>query len=133
MTGLGTIPDWLVALFTGLSAFFLWRSTWSKIPVVELERVWTNEGPHEVNITIRNPSADHVAVISELYAEPRDLWDLRSSGQPVADKRIDPKSSATFHCTIDGGQRVPPTSTSMPTIHAVILCNRRKHKIKMTF
>ena len=129
----GAIPDWLVALFTGLSAFFLWRTTWPKAPSVEVERIWTNEGPYQANITVRNPSQDHVAIVREIYAEPRDVWDLRGDGQPIAERRIEPKQTERFHCTIDGGQRIPPTSTSMPTIHATILCNRHTHKIKMTF
>jgi hypothetical protein len=126
----GTIPDWLVALFTGLSAFFLWRSIRPKSPAFEVERIWTSEPPFQATITVRNSNPDHVAIVREMWAEPRDIWDLRSEGQPIAERRILPGQAAVFHCTIGGGQSGPSMSISTPTIHAVILSNRRTYKYK---
>lgn len=127
----GTVPDWLVALFTGLSALFLWLSIRPKKPAFEIERGWAIAGdPLEATITVRNSNPDHVAIVREIWAEPRDIWDLRSEGQPITEKRIAPGQAAVFRCTIDSGQRGPSNSISTPTIHAVILSNRRTHKYK---
>lgn len=129
----GTFPDWLVALFTGLSAYFLWRSIQPKKPPFEIEPVWGREPPYDVNITVRNPDPDHTVIIREVWAEPRDKWDLRYQGQTIAERRLEPKERVRWDCKLTGPTPTAgATSISMPTIHAVILCNRLTHKYKIT-
>jgi hypothetical protein len=127
---LGSLPDWLVALFTGISAFILWRTTRPRTPVVEVEWMEWGEWPRQLTLTIRNPDPEHVAIVKEVIAKPETDWRIQCASHSGGDFRIRPKTQEAFRYSI-GGQAGRVTSTSMPTIQLTILCNRRRHIIRI--
>jgi hypothetical protein len=125
----GTLPDWLVATFTGASAFLIWRSTRQRRPVIEIFRWGSFEGSEQISVIVRNLSADHAAIVRSIRLLPNGgKWTLEPVDNPPMDSRVEPKSQDKWLYRL-GGQE-PVTSTSTPTIESVILVNRRTHTIR---
>lgn len=101
MSEIGPVAECFAAVFTGVTAFLIWRGMQPAKPEIETELLGSRtDRPRQIEVKIRNPDPRYTLTVENVKSGRKDAPIEASRETALSGNRIRPGSQAllVFHC-----------------------------------